>query len=225
LPSGDVEYLGRADFQIKIRGFRIEAGEIENALRAQGAIRDVVVLAREDVPGDKRLVAYLIARDPSAAPAADELREHLRPLLPEYMIPSAFVACERFPLTANGKLDRAALPVPVAASVSADAEEDANEVETWLATTWADLLRVERVALDDNFFDLGGHSLLLTQLIVRIRAELGIEVSLRTLFERPTVRELGVAMADDFAEAQAMLAEIEGMSPDEVAALLETEEA
>ncbi|CAN5910511.1 hypothetical protein BH11MYX2_BH11MYX2_32370 [soil metagenome] len=220
LASGDIEYLGRADFHVKIRGFRIELGEIENALRSHPSVLDVVVIAREDTPGDKRLVGYLVARE-QAEPTVEELREHVRSVLPDYLIPGAYVICDEFPLTPNGKLDRAALPPPSARlTEAAPSEQPTSELEVWLATTWAELLGVDAVGLDDNFFDLGGHSLLLTQLIVRINAELGLDAPLRVLFTAPTVRGLSEAMADQWAENQAMLAEIEQMSPDEVEAQL-----
>jgi amino acid adenylation domain-containing protein len=226
LASGDIEYIGRQDFQVKIRGFRIELGEIEAALRSHPDVRDVVVIAREDTPGDKRLAAYVIARDPAAPPNNEQLREQVRRLLPDYMVPSAFVMCDAFPLTTNGKLDRAALPVPGAppTTQSPSDEGPSSTLEVWLATTWAELLGIEAVGLDDDFFELGGHSLLLMQLIVRIDSELGLETPLRALFEATTVRTLAAAMADQWAEAEAMRAEIEAMSPDEVAALLAKDE-
>jgi acyl carrier protein len=202
---------------IKLRGFRIEAGEIENALRAHAGVRDAVVIAREDVPGDQRLVAYVIAH--AAPPTPDELREHLRPVLPEYMIPSAFVPLAALPLTGNGKLDRAALPAPAAAPRATEAEPR-TDVEATIAAIWAELLGVDDVELDQDFFSAGGHSLLLTQLAVRVRQALGVELPLRTLFDSPSVRGVAATIEEELARADQLLAEIEAMSPEEVEALL-----
>ena len=224
LETGDVEYLGRADFQVKIRGFRIETGEIEHALRSHPGVRDVVVIAREDVPGDKRLVAYVVARDAAAPPDAEALRAHVEPMLPAYMIPTAFVALDAFPLTGNGKLDRAALPAPHAAAPVAELAEGAD-VEQWVAVTWAELLGTDRVGLDDNFFATGGHSLLLLQLLARVRQQFDIALPLRVLFETPTARGVAAAVKTQLANEDQLLAEIEAMSPEEVAALLAESES
>jgi amino acid adenylation domain-containing protein len=188
--DGTIEYLGRNDDQVKIRGFRIELGEIEAQLARYAPVKEVVVVAREDIPGEKRLVAYITRRDESDL-SLEELREHLMAVLPEYMVPSAFVMIERFPLTPNGKLDRRALPVPaLGAYVSRQYEAPQGEVEQTLAGIWQELLHVERVGRQDNFFKLGGHSLVATQVIVRIRSALSIEMPIKALFEFPTIEKL-----------------------------------
>ncbi|HEX6042688.1 non-ribosomal peptide synthase/polyketide synthase, partial [Longimicrobium sp.] len=188
--GGELEYLGRKDQQVKIRGFRIELGEIEAALLDHPAVAEAAVVVREDAPGDRRIVAYVVARDGHASPSAAGLREALKGRLAEYMVPSAFVSMGALPLTANGKLDRAALPVP---QTSADAEAyvaPATTTEDVLAGFYADVLRAETVGVEDDFFALGGHSLLATQLVSRVREAFGVEVPLRVLFEAPTVAGL-----------------------------------
>jgi len=189
-PDGDLEYLGRIDHQVKIRGFRIELGEIEAALLTHPELLETVVMARHDSTGDKRLVAYFTSR--AAGPDLGELRSHLRASLPEYMVPAAFVALQRMPLTPSGKIDRRALPDPE--DVRAEAETafiaPRTRTERRLADAWREVLRVEQVGVDDNFFDLGGHSLLVTQLASRIRAEFGIELPMASVFEAPTLAAL-----------------------------------
>ncbi|HEX8903318.1 MAG TPA: amino acid adenylation domain-containing protein, partial [Longimicrobiaceae bacterium] len=182
--DGRLEYLSRLDHQVKVRGFRIEPGEIEAVLRRHAGVRECVVLAREDAPGEKRLAAYV-----AATADADALRAHLRRSLPDYMVPGAFVFLDALPLTPNGKLDRKALPAPEAASDTEKATPR-TPVEEVLAEVWAEVLRVERVGVRDNFFDLGGHSLLATRVVSRIREVFGVEPPLRALFESPTVAEL-----------------------------------
>jgi len=186
--EGTIEYLGRNDHQVKIRGYRIELGEIEAQLRTHARVREAVVLAREDVPGQRRLVAYLTPT--GEAPPIEALRELLKGSLPEYMLPSAFVVLESLPLTPNGKLDRKALPAPAGDFGQHGYEAPQGEVESTLAQLWQELLRVERVGRHDNFFELGGHSLLAVQVITRIRQVLGRELSVRVLFESPTVQRL-----------------------------------
>jgi acyl-coenzyme A synthetase/AMP-(fatty) acid ligase/acyl carrier protein len=192
LPGGDIELLGRNDWQVKIRGFRIELGEVEETLRQHPAVHEAVVTVRENAPGDKRLVAYYTGPDRGeqgeATVEAEALRRHLARSLPEYMVPAAYVKLKALPLTPNGKLDRKALPAPEGDAYAVRGyEAPQGEVETTLASIWADVLKVERVGRHDHFFELGGHSLLATQLISRIRGALGIDVPLRSLFERPTV--------------------------------------
>ena len=173
LPEGELEFLGRNDFQVKVRGFRIELGEIEARLREHGSVREAVVAAREDTPGDKRLVAYYTCREGNAGIEAegDELRSHVAARLPEYMVPSAYVRLERMPLTPNGKLDRKALPAPEGDAYAMKRyEEPVGETESALAAVWAEVLKVERVGRLDNFFELGGHSLLAVRLIERCGA-------------------------------------------------------
>ncbi|HLL46924.1 MAG TPA: AMP-binding protein, partial [Longimicrobiaceae bacterium] len=188
-PDGDVEPLGRADQQVKIRGFRIEPGEIEAVLREHPAVRRALVVAREDVPGEKRLVAYLVPE--GEAPAVPELLRSLRERLPPYMVPSSFVALDAFPLTPNGKLDRRALPAPPSVRPAEDAYvAPRGPVEEVLAATWAEVLGVERVGAYDHFFELGGHSLAAMRLLARMRGVLGVELLLRAVFEAPTVAGL-----------------------------------
>jgi amino acid adenylation domain-containing protein len=190
LPDGSIDYQGRNDFQVKLRGFRIELGEIEARLAACAGVREALVLAREDVPGDKRLVAYLVAQDGVTLEAA-ALRTALAGVLADYMMPSAFVPLDRLPLTANGKLDRLALPAPSqSARVTRAYEAPVGPTETALAAIWQELLGVERVGRHDHFFDLGGHSLLATQLLLRIRQTYEIEVPLRELFNKPALWEM-----------------------------------
>ena len=188
LPDGTVEFLGRTDQQVKVRGFRIELGEIEARLAGHPAVREAVALVREAGPGDKRLVAYFVGADEASAEA---LRAHLSEHLPEYMVPEAFVRLAALPLTANGKLDRAALPAPDAGAYAArEYEPPAGAMETALARIWSDVLKVERVGRWDHFFELGGHSLLAVQVVSRVRRVLGVEVALGDLFVHPVLAEL-----------------------------------
>ncbi|MEW5928183.1 MAG: non-ribosomal peptide synthase/polyketide synthase, partial [Gemmatimonadota bacterium] len=189
LPAGALEYLGRMDAQVKVRGFRIEPGEVEAALLEHGRVREALVAVREDEPGEKRLVAYVVAAG-GAEVAAPELREHLRGRLPEYMVPSAYVVLERLPLTANGKVDRRALPAPGRDGAGRDFRAPRTAAEEVLAGIWAETLRLETVGAEDDFFELGGHSLLAAQVVSRVRAALGVELPLRTVFEAPTVAAL-----------------------------------
>jgi amino acid adenylation domain-containing protein len=200
--DGNLEFLGRVDQQVKIRGFRIELGEIEVALARHPGVREAVVLAREDVPGDPRLVAYIVPRDGATGPDAAELRDLLRRGLPDYMIPSTFVELAALPVTPNGKLDRRALPAP--RWDHAEGEEvvpPATPTEIALAALWREVLSVERVGRFDNFFDLGGHSLLATQLVARLRAAFGTEVALRTIFQSPVLADLAAALDAEPAAA------------------------
>ncbi|WP_157383971.1 non-ribosomal peptide synthetase, partial [Pseudomonas asplenii] len=191
--DGVVEYLGRNDDQVKIRGFRIELGEIEARLAACAGVREALVLARQDESGHKRLVAYLVGEEGKAL-SAPALRSELVASLADYMVPSAFVILESFPLTANGKLDRRALPAPDAdAYASREFEAPEGELETTLAQLWADLLKVERVGRNDHFFELGGHSLLAVSLIERMR-QLGLSADVRVLFSQPTLAALAAAV-------------------------------
>jgi aspartate racemase len=192
LPDGNLEFLGRIDTQVKVRGYRIELGEIEAVLLSHPAVRAAVVVAREEEAGDKRLVAYLVGETESVA--VIELRGYLKEKLPEYMIPSAFVMLDELPLTANGKVDRRALPAPERGRVEAGTEYVAprTEVEEILCGIWAEVLGVERVGVDDNFFELGGHSLLATRVVTRLSGAGYRELPLRSLFEKPTVAELAI---------------------------------
>ncbi len=190
LPDGNIEYLGRIDNQVKIRGFRIELGEIETVLSQHGDIQSSVVIALEDTPGDKRLVAYIIPQL-KQTPITSELRQFLKTQLPEYMVPNAFVILDSLPLTPNGKVDRHALPAPeLNSGLSAKYIAPRTPVEEILTLIWAQVLKVPQVGIEDNFFELGGHSLLATQLISRIRTNFQVELPLRSLFAAPTVAEL-----------------------------------
>ena len=192
LPNGDVDFLGRVDTQVKIRGFRIELGEVEAALSKHPAVKQAVVQAREDTPGAKRLVAYLLC-DPGAAPSVGDLRAFLGRHLPGYMVPSAFVMLESLPLTQSGKVDLRALPVPPAGRPDLGQEfvEARTPAEEALAEkVYADILGVERVGIHDNFFELGGNSIQAAQLISRVRTMFQVDIPLRTIFEAPTVARL-----------------------------------
>jgi amino acid adenylation domain-containing protein len=196
--DGGIEYLGRNDQQVKIRGFRIELGEIEAQLARCASVREAAVLAREDVEGEKRLVAYVVPQDPVLPPSARELREQLRGALPEHMVPSAFVMLERMPVTPNGKLDRRMLPAPdPAARERRSYEQPVGEVECALADIWKSLLRVERIGRDENFFDLGGHSLLAVALSGRISSELGKQLPLSAILEATSIERLARRIAGD----------------------------
>jgi acyl carrier protein len=190
-PDGNLEFLGRVDHQVKVRGHRVEPGEIEAALGRHPAVRQTAVLAREDEPGDKRLVAYVVA-DQDAALTATELRGFLSERLPDYMLPAVFVPIDGLPLLASGKLDRARLPAPEHAEPLRDPEFEAprSPVEERLAALVSTLLGVSEVGRADNFFLLGGHSLLGTQLIARLRDAFGVDLPLRTVFDHPTVAGL-----------------------------------
>jgi amino acid adenylation domain-containing protein len=187
--DGEIEYFGRTDFQVKVRGFRIEPGEIEARLAEHPGVREARVIVREDEPGEKRLVAYVVG-----GVEADELREHLRHSLPGYMVPEAFVPLERLPLTPNGKLDRKALPAP---EYAADADRyvaPRTGAERKVAAVWAEVLGVESVGAHDRFFDLGGHSLLLVRVQARLREAFGQPVPITHLFRYLTVSALAAAL-------------------------------
>ena len=191
LPDGNIEYLGRIDHQVKIRGHRIELGEIEAALCNVKDVREAVVLARED-GGDKRLVAYLL-NDIGEGFNVSAVREALKKQLPDYMIPSAFVPLTEWPLTGNGKIDKAALPAPEAVGLPQRSfVEPRNDTEQVIAAIWCEILGIERIGIHDNFFEIGGHSLLATQVASRIRNTLNIQLELRAIFENPTVAELAM---------------------------------
>jgi amino acid adenylation domain-containing protein len=207
--GGVLEYLGRVDRQVKLRGYRIEPGEVEAAVASHPSVRECAVLAREDEPGDTRLVAYFVPRAGAAAAfvatgaggdaaVAEGLREYVRGLLPEYMVPSAYVELARLPLTRHGKVDWQALPAPEAVEGvrRKGLRQPRTPVEEVLVELWRDVLRVRDVGVDENFFDLGGHSLLATQLVSRVREAFGVEVALRKLFEGPTIMKLGAHIED-----------------------------
>ncbi len=194
--DGQIEFLGRIDGQVKLRGFRIELGEIATVLRRHPAVRDCAVLAREDIPGETQLVAYVVMTNDDrrgaiyCAPTTNDLRAFLKDQLPDYMLPAAFVSLDALPLTPNGKLDHKALPAPERSGPAEDFVAPSSPAEELLAQAWAELLHIGRVGVHDNFFALGGHSLLATQLIARVRELFAVELPLRTLFEAPTIAGL-----------------------------------
>jgi amino acid adenylation domain-containing protein len=193
--DGNLDFLGRMDFQVKIRGFRIELGEIEAVLDEHPALRQAVVVAREDTPGDPRLVAYLTLAGtaaPTTAPTTADLRGYLKEKLPDYMVPSVFVTVEEFPLTPNGKVNRKALPAPQTARVETSVHHvtPRNDVERRVAAIWQAVLRVEKVGVTDNFFDLGGHSLLIVQVHNQIKRSFETNLTIAQLFQYPTVEAL-----------------------------------
>src|SRR5688572_8362295 len=185
--DGELEYLGRIDFQVKLRGYRIELGEIEARLAEHPGVRAPVVLAREDAPGDRRLVAYYLADEPVAV---DALKSHLADRLPGYMVPAAYVWMEAYPLTPNGKVDRRALPAPEGDAYAArEYEAPAGQTEQAVAAIWAEVLGAGRVGRGDGFFELGGHSLLAVRVVSRVRQALGVEALPGDLFERPVLAD------------------------------------
>ena len=184
--DGCLEFLGRMDYQVKVRGFRIELGEIEAVLSCHESVHDAVVLAREDAPGDRKLVGYVMLRQ-GAECGAKELQEYLKQKLPEYMVPAVLVFLPQLPLTPNGKVDRKALPVPEQESTAFDFVGARNPVEEVLAGMWAEILGMERVSVERNLFEMGAHSLLVTQVVSRVRKAFSVEPPLRTFFECPTV--------------------------------------
>ncbi len=195
LPDGDIEYLGRIDHQVKIRGFRIELGEIEAALASHPAVREVLVLAREDQPGEKRLVAYVVLA-PDVTATVSELRAFVQPRLPAYMIPAAFVLLNSLPLTTNGKVDRRALPQPVAErpDLARPFLPPRTRAEELLADIWSRVLGVARVGIEDNYFELGGDSIRSLQILAQA-AQVGLNFSLADLFNRQTIGSLAEQMA------------------------------
>jgi amino acid adenylation domain-containing protein len=200
-PGGELEYLGRLDGQVKVRGFRIELGEIEAALRGIGGVREAVVRAHEDLPGQMRLIAYLVP-DGARCPSLRNLRRVLMEAIPAYMVPSTFVLLDALPKTPNGKLDAAALPVPASTRPELDDSYQGprTPVEETLTEIWMNVLGLDRVGVHDNFFELGGHSLLATRVISRARDAFFVELPLRDLFLNPTVAGLAMAIAERQAE-------------------------
>lgn len=221
LPGGNIEFLGRMDHQVKVRGFRIELGEIETILREHPAVREAVVVAREDGQGDiilgrdKRLVAYLVPQQ-RLAPSISDLRSYLGEKLPDYMIPSAFVSLDALPLTPNGKVDRQALPAPNRTRTDWEGTFVAPRTppEKLLAEIWAEVLGLVRVGVHDDFFEWGGNSLLATQIISRVRDVFQAQISLRSFFEAPTIAELALLIEE------ILIDEIEKLAEDEVQRLL-----
>ncbi|UCE20077.1 MAG: amino acid adenylation domain-containing protein [Gemmatimonadota bacterium] len=211
LPDGNIEFLGRMDHQVKIRGFRIELGEIEAVLGQHPAVRGVVVLAREDAPGDKRLVAYIVA-DQEHRPTIRELRDFLKQKFPDYMAPSVFVTLDSLPLTPNDKVDRRALPVPDQKRPELEKAFVAprTPLEKTVAGIWSDILGLEKIGVHDNFFELGGHSLLATQLVSRVRDVCQVELPLRSIFEATTIADQALVVE------KLLITYVRGLSDEEV---------
>jgi amino acid adenylation domain-containing protein len=225
--DGTLEFLGRLDDQVKLRGFRIELGEIESLLCLHKTVKDAVVMVREDIAGDQRLVAYLVTQ-PESSLSVGDLRSFLQEKLPDYMVPSAFVPLQTLPLTANGKVDRKTLPAPD--KINADIEQffvaPRNSLEEQVADIWSQVLRVEKVGIHHNFFNLGGHSLLVTQLISRMRDALDVELLIQDVFANPTVAQLSVIVTQKLAEQvddeslARSLAELEDLSDEDIQLIL-----
>ncbi|HVB22528.1 MAG TPA: non-ribosomal peptide synthetase [Ktedonobacteraceae bacterium] len=218
LPNGQLAFMGRIDQQIKLRGYRIEPEEIMAAINEHPAVQTSLVVAREDTPGDQRLVAYVVCQHPMSI-SDNELHAALAARLPDYMVPSVFIQLNTLPLTPNGKVDRAALPVPDNAAIRRADTNDApvTPTEEALEKIIAPLLGLERIGRDENVFLLGGHSLFGTQVIMRVAESFGVEMTLRTLFNAPTIAQLAHEIE------RLILARIETMSDDEVAHMLEHE--
>ncbi|MBG1241152.1 non-ribosomal peptide synthetase [Nostoc sp. NZL] len=221
-PDGNLEFIGRIDTQMKIRGFRIELAEIEAILLQHLDINQVVAIVREDEPGNKYLVAYLITKNNQPTPSS--LRNFLKKKLPDYMIPTAFVFLEALPLTPNGKINHRALPAPDTSqrNLEVDFVAPRTPTEQELATIWTEVLKVKQVGIHDNFFELGGHSLLATQIISRLREVFSLDFALRYLFENPTIAELAEKVSDQQIEQAenddlaSILQEVEHLSEQEV---------
>ncbi|MBD2360531.1 amino acid adenylation domain-containing protein [Anabaena minutissima FACHB-250] len=212
LPNGDIEYIGRIDYQVKLRGFRIELAEIEAAISQYPSVHTTVVVLRENVPGNKNLVAYITLQPENSLTIA-ELRRFLESKLPGYMIPSALVILETLPLTPNGKIDRRSLPEPDHTQLiqSANFVAASTPVEHQLAEIWMEVLSINKVGIHDNFFELGGHSLLATRIISRIQQVFKVELPLRCLFAQPTIA--GLAQAIETATQAGLLLEIPPINP------------
>ena len=203
LGDGKIQFVGRVDQQVKLRGFRVELGEIETVLGQHPGVREAVVVAREDAPGGKRLVAYVVASEESP-PTTSELRDYLKKTVPEYMVPSSFVVLESLPLMANGKVDRNALPAPEQArpELAQVYVAPRTAVEEVLCRVFSEVLQVEPIGVRDSFFELGGHSLLATQVASRVRVAFQVELPLRRLFEAPTAERLAEAILNDREERE-----------------------
>ncbi|HYE31499.1 MAG TPA: amino acid adenylation domain-containing protein [Methylomirabilota bacterium] len=199
--DGAVEFVGRVDHQVKIRGFRIELGEIESVLATHTNVRECAVLAREDTPGEKRLVAYIVAKQ-TPAPEADDLRRHIKSKLPDYMAPSAFVVLDKMPLTPNEKINRKALPAPekTRSAVEKNFIAPRDSTEQQLAKIWEKVLGVQPIGVADNFFDLGGHSLLAVRVFALIESRFEKKLPLATLFKAPTIAELAAVLREESDE-------------------------
>ncbi|MCZ6626467.1 MAG: AMP-binding protein, partial [Deltaproteobacteria bacterium] len=230
--DGCLEHLGRKDFQVKVRGYRIETGEAEMRLLDHPAIKEVAVVTQDDQYGDKLLAAYIVPSS-KPGPSIGELLSFLQEELPDYMIPSAFVMLDTLPLAPNGKVDRQALPAPDRARPELDTPfvVPRTPVEEALVQIWAEVLCLDQVGIHDNFFELGGHSLLATRVISRVINTIKVEVSIKSLFESPTVADMAVVITENMAkkaggeELARMLAELESISDEEARQRLADEEA
>jgi acyl-CoA synthetase (AMP-forming)/AMP-acid ligase II len=200
LPDGELEYLGRDDAQVKIQGFRIELGEIEAAIMAHGQVREARVIAHTDATGTKRLAAYYVPRNDAAISARD-LSEFLSKKLPSWMMPSVYLPVQAIPLTPNGKVDYAALPAPAAGSVGTGAEATGTDLEQAVAGIWQEVLGAEHIGLDDNFFDVGGTSLLLVSVHAKLQALVNRKISIADLFACTTVRALSERLDGSAADS------------------------
>jgi non-ribosomal peptide synthetase component F len=200
--------LGRLDHQIKLRGFRIELGEIEAVLSSHAEVREAVVTAHEDSPGDKRLVAYVVPHQPQTELAGRQLRDYLKTRLPEYMIPGLFVTLESLPLTANGKVNRQALPAPNQQQQTTGYVAPRSQVEQKIAEIWQQALKIEKVGIDDNFFDIGGHSLLIAQVHSQMRDLFQRDIPLIKILEYPTISAIARFLVEEQGEqAEALIAQ------------------
>lgn len=225
LPTGEIELHGRVDRQVKVRGIRIEPGEIETVLNDHENVREAVVIVREDTPGNQRLVAYVVLREPD-----NNLRAFVKARVPDHMVPASFVVMDRLPVTPNGKVDYAALPVPDETSFEAMKEFVAprTATEETLAEIWREILGIPRVGIYDNFFELGGHSLLATQVVSRIRKTLKVDLPLRVIFDSATIADLAAHVepmsrieSDDAEKLAQLVNQIDQLSIDEIKVLLE----
>jgi hypothetical protein len=225
---GELEFLGRVDAQVKVRGFRIEPGEIEAVLESHPGVQAAAVVAREDVPGDKRLVAYVVPGAEGVTPAG--LRQMLQETLPQFMVPAAFVLLEALPLTAAGKLDRRALPAPeLSRQPAAEFVPPRTPLEEEVAELWRAVLGIAQISVYDSFWDLGGHSLMATKILSRVRQAFGVDLPLSSLFLNPLLGEFAEAVGRGVLEAEGgeaadLFAELEGLSDEEIRALLAAEE-
>jgi amino acid adenylation domain-containing protein len=227
LPAGEIEYLGRVDHQVKIRGFRIELGEIEAALRRHEAVKEAAVLAREDGAGGKRLVAYVVF-EPGRETEAGALRDFLRGVLPDYMLPAAFVTLDELPVTVNGKVNRLALPEPEMSREVLKNEYvmPRTPAEQVVAGIWREVLRAEQIGVNDHFFEIGGDSLLATRMIVRLRETFRVELPMRGLYAEPTISSIVSSLAEAWETREVLeevaqtVLELEGLSEEEVSALI-----
>ncbi|MGE5215803.1 MAG: non-ribosomal peptide synthetase, partial [Chloroflexota bacterium] len=227
LPNGNIQFLGRRDNQVKVRGFRIELGEIETILGQYPTVRQAVVVASEEVAGDKQLIAYIVT-DREGSFSIDELRSFMKNKLPSYMVPSTFVVLDSLPLTPNGKVDRKALPAPTSSrpDLTEPFVAPRTREEELIANIWAEVLNIKTIGIHDNFFDLGGHSLLAMRVISHVRKTFAMDIAVRTLFEAPTVAGFAAALLLKQSEHAAqqeldsLLTELESLSVEDAQRLL-----